>query len=187
MLLQGGCLEVYGFQPASRQPSCASAVHSCGESTHLGWGYMAKRGTTESKGGKATADASGEVASEAMEQRLVALAEQLGRLAGTVQARAEGWLDSAALNKQLAGVRDSAAGLLAQLGGVRKKAPARKAAAAAPGAAGKARSGGLVDAPGKKHRKPLPPDPDVKRAASQAAKVRAAKTMVKTSRNRGRG
>jgi hypothetical protein len=152
---------------------------------------MAKRGTTGIEGGKAAEGASGEVISDAMEQRLVALAEQLGRLAGTVQTRAEGWLDSAALNKQLAGVRDSAASLLAQLGGGRKapakEAPAKKAAAAAPGGAGKGRSGGVVDAPGKKHRKPLPPDPDAKRAASQAAKMRAAKTMVKTTRQRGRG
>jgi hypothetical protein len=88
-------------------------------------------------------------------------------------------------------VRDSAASLLAQLGGDRKapakKAPAKKAAAAAPGGAGKGRSRGVVDAPGQKTRKPLPPDPDAKRAASQAAKMRAAKTMVKTTRQRGRG
>jgi len=49
------------------------------------------------------------------------------------------------------------------------------------------RSGGIVDAPGKKHRPPMPSDPGANRADSQAAKVRAAKTMVKTSRRRGRG
>ena len=51
----------------------------------------------------------------------------------------------------------------------------------------KGRSGGVVDAPGKKHRKPLPRDPGVNRAASQAAKLRTSKTMVKTNRRRGRG
>jgi hypothetical protein len=48
------------------------------------------------------------------------------------------------------------------------------------------RSGGIVDAPGKKHRPPTPTDPGANRADSQAAKMRAAKTMVKTSRHRGR-
>jgi hypothetical protein len=45
----------------------------------------------------------------------------------------------------------------------------------------------VVDAPGKKHRKPIPPDPRVNKAASQAAKMRTAKTMIKTNRRRGRG
>jgi hypothetical protein len=45
----------------------------------------------------------------------------------------------------------------------------------------------VVDAPGKKHRKPMPADPGAYQAASQAAKMRAAKTMVKTNRRRGRG
>jgi hypothetical protein len=49
------------------------------------------------------------------------------------------------------------------------------------------RSGGVVDAPGKKHRKPLPSDPDATMADSQAAKMRTATTMVKTNRRRGRG
>jgi hypothetical protein len=51
----------------------------------------------------------------------------------------------------------------------------------------KGRSGGVVDAPGKKHRKPMPADPEAQQAASQAAKLRTARTMVKTNRRRGRG
>jgi hypothetical protein len=51
----------------------------------------------------------------------------------------------------------------------------------------KGRSGGVVDAPGKKHRKPMPTDPSANIADSQAAKMRTAKTMVKTNRRRGRG
>lgn len=47
--------------------------------------------------------------------------------------------------------------------------------------------GGLVHAPGKKHRKPLSTDPGANIADSQAAKMRTAKTMQKTSRFRGRG
>jgi hypothetical protein len=49
------------------------------------------------------------------------------------------------------------------------------------------RSGGVVDAPGKKHRKPLPADPGATIVHEQAAKMRTAKTMVKTNRRRGRG
>ncbi|MEO8483761.1 MAG: hypothetical protein ABI634_16240 [Acidobacteriota bacterium] len=58
--------------------------------------------------------------------------------------------------------------------------------AAAPGG-GKGRSGGVVDAPGKKHRKAPPADPGASVAASQAAKMRTAMPMSKTTRLRGRG
>jgi len=50
----------------------------------------------------------------------------------------------------------------------------------------KGRSGGVVDAPGKKHRKPLPSDPEGKVVRSQAAKMRTATPMAKTNRRRGR-
>jgi hypothetical protein len=45
----------------------------------------------------------------------------------------------------------------------------------------------VVDAPGKKHRKQAPPDPDAKLAQSQASKMRTAMPMAKTSKRRGRG
>ena len=66
-------------------------------------------------------------------------------------------------------------------------APKKKAAAVAARQGNKGRSGGVVDAPGKKHRKAAPTDPDASIADSQAAKMRAAKTMEKTYRRRGRG
>ena len=87
----------------------------------------------------------------------------------------------------VADVRDGAARLLEQLGGGAKKPATRAPAAAAARRNTKGRSGGVVDAPGKKHRKPLPSDPGAPRAASQVAKMRTAKTMVKTNRRRGRG
>ncbi len=62
----------------------------------------------------------------------------------------------------------------------------RPAAAAAVGRT-QGRSGGVVDAPGKKHRKPMPTDPGANIADSQAAKMRTAKPMAKTNRRRGRG
>jgi hypothetical protein len=142
---------------------------------------MAKRDNerTRANGSTTTADA--------MEQRVVAFAEQLGRIVGTFQAKADGWLDREALAKQIASVRDSAAELLEQLAdGATKGSKSNPVATAALGKT-KGRSGGVVDAPGKKHRKPVRTDPGANIAGSQAAKMRMARTMVKTHRRRGRG
>lgn len=142
---------------------------------------MAKRGTgtTQANAGTTTAGA--------MEQRVVAFAEQLGRIAGTVQAKAAGWLDREALTRQLASVRDGAVELLEQLAGDATKGSKRTPAATVALGRTKGRSGGVVDAPGKKHRKPMPADSSANIVDSQAAKMRMAKTMVKTNRRRGRG
>lgn len=149
---------------------------------------MAKRNneTTRPNGVTTTTDASAATTGDALEQRVLAFAEQLGRIAGTFQARAEGWMDREALTKQIAGVRDGAAELLEQLAGGGTK-PSTRVPAAGALRSTKGRSGGVVDAPGKKHRKPMPADPGASKAASQAAKLRAARTMVKTNRRRGRG
>ena len=124
---------------------------------------------------------------DGLEERLLAFAEQLGRIAGTVQAKTAGWMDGDTLKKELARVRDGAADLLQQF---TADAPAVANDTPTAGAAirkSRGRSGGVVDAPGKKHRPPTPIDSGANRADSQAAKIRAAKTMVKTSRHRGRG
>jgi hypothetical protein len=149
---------------------------------------MAKRdnGTTRKKGGTGT-DASGATTADAMEQRVLAFAEQVGRIAGTLQAKAEGWMERETLNAQIARVRDGAADLLEQLAGGATKASNRKSGAAGVREGTTGRSGGVVDAPGKKHRKPMPKDPDARLADSQAAKMRTAMTMTKTNRRRGRG
>ena len=141
---------------------------------------MAKRksATTRATGDTTTADT--------METRVLAFAEQLGRMAGTVQAKTDGWLNRETLTRQITGVRDGAAELLEHLGvsaTPAKKAPAVKAAPRKT----KGRSGGVVDAPGKRRRKRLPADPDATVAASQAAKARRARPMAKTNRRRGRG
>jgi hypothetical protein len=136
------------------------------------------------------ADAAG---NDAMEQRVVAFAEQLGRIVGTVQARTEGWMDRDALNRQIAGVRDSAADLLEQLSdgvtsltGAASKATGMGGGEAA-GRAGGSRSRGAVDAPGKKHRKAAPRDPRAIAADARAANMRGAKASMKTTKKRGRG
>lgn len=148
---------------------------------------MAKRdnGTTRANRGTTTTNASGATTADPIEQRLVAFAEQLGRMVRTIQAKAEGWMDRETLNEQIADVRDGAAHLLEQLAAA-TKAPKKKAAVAV-SRQGKGRSGGVVDAPGKKHRKPPRNDPNANVAHDQANKLRTAKTMMKTYRRRGRG
>ena len=48
---------------------------------------------------------------DGLEERMLAFAEQLGRIAGTVQAKTAGWMDGDALKRELARVRDGAADL----------------------------------------------------------------------------
>jgi hypothetical protein len=151
--------------------------------------HMAKRddgikGTTDNR---STNDASDSPMADAMERRVVAFAEQLGRIAGTVQARTEGWMDRETLTTQVTKVRDAAAELLERLAGGAARTVKTKPAVASGRGRQKGRSGGVVDAPGKKHRKPLPADPRSNVVSSQASKTRMARTMVKTNRRRGRG
>jgi hypothetical protein len=125
-------------------------------------------------------------AADAIEQRVVALAEQLGRFVGTVQGKADGWMDLPALQEQVTRIRDGAAGLLSQLrtgpapqGGkpsgktaVRAKATRTTGTKATRATVG--RSGGKVDAPGKKHRKPAPSTRGVKHSDETIPKSNAA-------------
>jgi hypothetical protein len=76
-------------------------------------------------------DSSETTSSDVMEQRVIAFAEQVGRMVGTIQAKADGWMDRETLNKQIASVRDDATKLLEQLAGGAKKATTRARAAAA--------------------------------------------------------
>jgi hypothetical protein len=107
---------------------------------------------------------------DAVEERLVAFAEQLGTLVGTVQAKTEGWFDREALGKQLADIRDRASELLDQVTQTAATGVAETPKRAAPpkptakvNSAGTSNRG-LVDAPGKRHRKP-PPQTKVSRHA----------------------
>jgi hypothetical protein len=138
-------------------------------------------------GGDPAADPSGATTADAIEQRVLAFAEQVGRIAGTLQAKAEGWMQRETLQTQIASVRDGAVDLLEQLAGGATKASNDTPAPAKGRRGTTGRSGGVVDAPGKTHRKPRPRDPDASLADSQAAKMRTAMTMTKTNRRRGRG
>src|SRR4051794_17487811 len=166
---------------------------------------------------------------DAMEQRVVAFAEQLGRIVGTVQARTEGWMDRDALNAQVAGVRDSASELLDQLkntvskgaaavtrggdateatgnsgaaakgsvsaassgssgrSGASRATGAKKTAAAATTSNNKGRSGGFVDAPGKKHRKPMPAETRSMAADTKKNVYRGRQSFVQPLKRNGRG
>jgi hypothetical protein len=133
---------------------------------------------------------------DAMEERLLAFAEQLGTMVGTVQRRAEGWLDSEAVQSELSRIRDNASELLEY---VNSKAPTilsakgakganrRPAkAAAAPAKANKTTGRGPVDAPGKRHREPPPQERGSKRM-HQPKGSQTAPTLVKSVRRGGRG
>src|SRR5438094_7078164 len=90
---------------------------------------------------------------QTVEERVLALAHQLGRLIGTVERKTEGWLDREALNRQVTEIRDRAAELLDHLGGAITSGRARSnAETKPPKTARTSRSGGTVDAPGKAHR-----------------------------------
>ena len=127
--------------------------------------------------------------SDAIEQRVVAFAEQLGRLVGTVQAKADGWMDVPALQEQVTRIRDGAAGLLRQLGEAAARCKATTATATRkpekPATSTAGRSGGKVDAPGKKHRKPAARTPGVKHSNEMISKGNAARQRRRTGSNRG--
>ena len=117
---------------------------------------------------------------DAVEQKVVALAEQMGRLIGTVQAKAEGWLDPQNMRDQLTRIQDGATDLLAHLGNA-----VGKSAALAPQSAGRnsrGRSGGKVDAPGKKHRPPPPSVRPAKPSDDRVAKLKAANRSIRRPR-----
>ena len=117
---------------------------------------MAKRNSRMSTQSTNKGKASSASTVESVDQRVVALAEQVGRIVGTVQAKAEGWLEKAPV-----------------------KASSAKAADATSRSQG--RSGGIVDAPGKKHRKAPPSTPGTKHSDTRIAKMK----VVNESRRRG--
>jgi hypothetical protein len=110
-------------------------------------------------------------ADRVMEQKLVQFAERLGYVIGTVEAKADGWLDRDALRTQLTSVRDAASELLKQ---VTAKARAGRTRAQSKTSAKKASAAAdLAHAPGKRHRKP-PPQARVKKSDQTVAKLRTA-------------
>lgn len=138
---------------------------------------------------------------DAMEQRLVAFAEQLGTMVGSVQRQAEGWLDRESVRAEVARIRDSAGDLLNYVNSLKPslgrakaaaKNAAKKAAAKRPArpatasATAKAKTRGPVDAPGKRHRQPPPQQRGSKRM-NQPKGSQTAPAIVKSMRGGARG
>jgi tripartite-type tricarboxylate transporter receptor subunit TctC len=149
--------------------------------------FMAKRKDTATS--DQTIQGSVATATDPVEQRLVAFAEQLGRIVGTVQAQAEGWLDRRTLTEELTRIRDGPADLLSHVGSGTASAsaaatPARtkehmpaRAATATTGwrpTVTTSRSGGKVDAPGKTHRTPPAGARGIKHSDEMIPKLKAA-------------
>ena len=124
-----------------------------------------------------------DTAGDLIEESVVAFAEQLGSLVGTVQGRAEGWLDRKELSREVGRIRDSASGLLDVMN---RSFTEQRRAAAKQTAPPTRPSRGPVDAPGKRHRKPTPQEPSNKHMGEAIGKQMGQKS-VKTGRRGGRG
>lgn len=133
---------------------------------------MAKATTTRTPTPTSTSSstASSEPAANPVEDRLVAFAERLGWMVGTVQAKAQGWLDPAPLADHLTRIRDQASDLLAHLGVGAGRSAASRTKAAKPGSADPAH------APEKRHRKPPPRKRGVKKSDERVTKMKVAES-----------
>ncbi len=143
--------------------------------------------------------ASAKAGNDGVEPMVIALAEQLGSFLGRVQKKADGWLESEALRQQVSQIRDGATQLLDRVNqagtAARKSAaklvPAAQAAAKAAKKSAavsrmKGRSGGTVDAQGKRHRKP-PPDEQYDPRLGEPMGKQMGQKSVKNGMRRGRG
>ena len=150
---------------------------------------------------KQTAGSTGGVDNAEVEASVIALAEQLGTFLGQVSNRAEGWLDTDALRQQATMIRDGAAEVLKRVNsaGASAKQTAKAAKDTVTNAVKSARaakpveaeepktkpSRGLVDAPGKKHRKPPPQQKIMRGATEPMGKRQGLKTYKVGSGRRG--
>jgi len=131
-----------------------------------------------------------------VEPMVIALAEQLGTFLGRVQAKADGWLENEALRQQVSQIRDGATQLLDRVnraGLAARDTVAKVVTAAKPTATSATktvkatgRSGGAVDAPGKRHRKPPPQESLDKRMGEPRGK-KVGQKQFKVGKSRGRG
>jgi hypothetical protein len=139
---------------------------------------------------------------DGIQPMLITLADQLGTFLGRMQAKADNLLEDEQVQQQLTEVRDVAAQLLERVTEASKAsrksaaktattvksstAPAEKAAAApSPTPQPKMRSGGTVDAPGKRHRKPPPQEKFDPRLGELRGK-HAGRKQFKVGMSRGR-
>jgi len=141
-------------------------------------------------------------AKDIAEQGMVQLAEQLGWFLGTMRSKADHLLDNEAVKQQVSQIRDGAIQLFDRVNKASAAAmesakaattsaakPAAKSVAkpiAKPAANPKGRSGGTVDAPGKKHRK-APPQVAINKRMGEVEGKKAGQKQFKVGKSRGRG
>ena len=121
---------------------------------------MAKR-----RAAKKNQAAGGRKTKDGVEPMVVKLAEQVGSLLGRMRSKADGWVESAAVRKQVEQIRAGATQLMNRVnraGAAVKKSVTKSVTGTKSKArttrAVKGRSGGGADAPGKRHLKPPPPE-----------------------------
>jgi len=111
-----------------------------------------------------------------LNSQALALAVQLGRIAGTLEGTAEAWLNRAAVTDQLTKVRDGATQLLNSLAG--GAASGRRAAQKKPAKSATRRaSADPAHAPGKQHRKAAPSVKGAKKSDQRIPKAKQAATI----------
>jgi hypothetical protein len=109
-----------------------------------------------------------------LSEQAIALAEQLGRIAGTMEGTAEAWLRNPALTDQLTRVRDGAAEMLESLSSrARRSRKTSMAKSATKKPAARPRTD-LAHAPGKLRRKPSPTMRGLKKSDERIPKLRTA-------------
>jgi hypothetical protein len=132
---------------------------------------MAKRHAGHSSSTKNTRIANSD-SLKALQQQVIVIAEQLGRIAGVAQATTDGWRNQPALRSKLARIRNRATKLLSRLG-------TERAAAAERQTHSRELSRAKVAAPGKKHRKA--PEPSRSVRVSNELKAKAIATRRRKS------
>ena len=133
--------------------------------------------TRKAKAGATTGDV--------VERQLLELAEQLGTLAGSVQAKADGWLDSKAISVELARLRDGAANLLRRVNR-RATATVKSVTKKAEPAAVRTLSRQPVAAPGTRHRRP-PPQERIDKRMGEPRGSQMGQKSSRIGRHGGRG
>jgi hypothetical protein len=143
----------------------------------------------------ATKPASGrETKSSGAEPKVIVLAEKLGTFLGRAQNRVDGVLENEMVRQRAGQIRDGATALVEQVNRagaavaktVAKARPTAKKSKAKSATATKGRSGGVVDAPGKRHRKP-PPQESIDKRMGEPKGKRAGQKQFKVGKSRGRG
>lgn len=123
-----------------------------------------------------------------LNDQATALAEELGRIAGTIEGTAEAWMNEANLAEQLTRVRDRATKLLNSLtnGAARGRDAAQRGSGQTSPATGTPASNGRraqnrgsdpAHAPGKRHRKPAPTMHGAKKSDERIPKMRTAQAV----------